>query len=189
MFPFFLSSTIFRRKNPTNFKKLLTYKSKCAGAFSDHIRQPPNAPLTLWVDRLGNDRVLAVLIGCTPDSLPLLAPILTSWTGSGPYRLFYHVAVLPSMKCGLMPKEHLTVSGDGTAAHTHACPRGHHREGAPEHLWHFPDPDVSWGWDSDMEKYYFGYTLFQLSCYNSELRTDIPLLLRFTSARRHDSVC
>ena len=53
---------------------------------------------------------------------------------------------------------------------------------------HFPDPDASWGWDSDLEKYYFGYTLFQLSCYNSELRTDIPLLLRFTSAKRHDSV-
>ncbi len=59
---------------------------------------------------------------------------------------------------------------------------------APEGLRHFPDPDASWGWDSDLEKYYFGYTLFQLSCYNSELRTDIPLLLRFTSARRHDSV-
>ncbi len=44
------------------------------------------------------------------------------------------------------------------------------------------------GWDSGLEKYYFGYTLFLLSCYNSELRTDIPLLLRFTSARRHYSV-
>ena len=45
-----------------------------------------------------------------------------------------------------------------------------------------------WGWDSDLDKYYFGYTLFQLSCYNSGLRVDIPLLLRFTSARHHDSV-
>ena len=43
-------------------------------------------------------------------------------------------------------------------------------------------------WDSDLDKYYFGYTLFQLSCHNTELRTDIPLLLRFTSARRHDPV-
>ncbi len=40
--------------------------------FGDHIRQLPNAPLTLWVDRLGNDRVLAALTGCTPDSLPPL---------------------------------------------------------------------------------------------------------------------
>lgn len=102
---------------------------------------------------------------------------------------FYHVAVLPSIECGLIPKEHLTVSGDGTAVHTHACPYGHHRDGAPENLRHFPDPDASWGWDSDLDKYYFGYTLFQLSCYNGKLKTDIPLLLRFTSAKRHDSVC
>ena len=103
-------------------------------------------------------------------------------------RFFYHAAVLPSMECGLIPGQHLTVSGDGTAVHAHASPRGHHRDSAPESLRHFPAPDASWGWDSGLEKYYFGYTLFQLSCYNAELRTDIPLLLRLTSARRHDSV-
>lgn len=103
-------------------------------------------------------------------------------------QLFYRVAVLPSIRCGVIPKEHLTVSGDGTAVHTHSCPRGHHRKDAPENLRHFSDPDASWGWDSDLEKYYFGFTLFQLSCYNSELKSDIPILLRFTSARRHDSV-
>ena len=103
-------------------------------------------------------------------------------------QFFYHTTVLPSMACGLIPNEHLTVSGDGTAVHTHSCPRGHHRDGAPENLRHFSDPDAAWGWDSDLDKYYFGYTLFQLSCYNPELRADIPLLLRFTSARRHDSV-
>ena len=92
------------------------------------------------------------------------------------------------MNCGLIPKEHLTVSGDGTAVHTHACPNGHHRKGAPEPLRHFPAPGAPWGWDSDLEKYYFGYTLFQLSCYSSKLKADIPLFLRFTSAKRHDSV-
>ena len=103
-------------------------------------------------------------------------------------QFFYHAAVLPSMECGFIPKQHLTVSGNGTAVHTHACPNGHHRNGAPDNLRHFLDPDAAWGWDSDLDKYYFGYTLFQLSCYNSKLRTDIPLLLRFTSAKRHDSV-
>ena len=102
--------------------------------------------------------------------------------------LFYHATVLPSMECGLIPEEHLTVSGDVTAVHTHACSRGHHRDGVPENMRHFSDPDASWGWDSDLDKYYFGYTLFQLSCYNAQLKSDIPLLLRFTSARRHDSV-
>ena len=205
--------------------------------------------LTLWVDRLKHDRVLASLIGCTTDSLPPLgsyfdfmdrlwaAPesdrysrnklLPASWNNKKPEKpkgkkqkaqesktkitelianrlmdgrdipfhfeqrlqlLFYHAAVLPSIECGLIPKEHLTVSGDGTAVHTHSCPRGHHREDAPETLRHFPDPDASWGWDSDLEKFYFGYTLFQLSCYNSGLKADLPLLLRFTSAKRHDSV-
>jgi len=205
--------------------------------------------LTLWVDRLKHDRVLAALIGCTTDSLPPLgsyfdfmdrlwaAPeserysrnklLPASWNNKKPEKpkgkkqkaqesktkitelianrlmdgrdipfhfekrlqlLFYHAAVLPSIECGLIPKEHLTVSGDGTAVHTHSCPRGHHREDAPETLRHFPDPDASWGWDSDLEKFYFGYTLFQLSCYNSGLKADLPLLLRFTSAKRHDSV-
>lgn len=103
-------------------------------------------------------------------------------------QFFYYTAVLPSMECGLISSGNLTVSGDGTAVHTHASPRGHHRAGAAENLRHFPDPDASWGWDSDLDKYYFGYTLFQLSCYNNQLRTNLPLLLRFTSARRHDSV-
>lgn len=35
--------------------------------YSEGLAKPS---LTLWVDRLGNDRVLASLIGCTQDSLP-----------------------------------------------------------------------------------------------------------------------
>ena len=108
--------------------------------------------------------------------------------------LFYSVAVLPSVQCGLISSENLTVSGDGTAVHTHATPRGHRLNPDPDKPYnpdvprHFSDPDASWGWDSDMEKYYYGYTLFQLSCHNHSLHVDIPLLLRFTSAKRHDSV-
>ncbi|MCI9325732.1 MAG: hypothetical protein HFJ00_05715, partial [Lachnospiraceae bacterium] len=132
--------------------------------------------LTLWVDRLKHDRLLAALIGCTTDSLPPLgsyfdfmdrlwtAPptdlyardklLPASWNSKKPdkpngkkqkaqetkpkiteaiekrlmdgkdipfnfeerlQRFFYLVAVLPSMECGLIPMEHLTVSGDGTA--------------------------------------------------------------------------
>lgn len=108
--------------------------------------------------------------------------------------LFYSVAVLPSVQCGLISSENLTVSGDGTAVHTHANPRGHRLNPDPDKPYnpdvprHFSAPDASWGWDSDMEKYYYGYTLFQLSCHNHSLHVDIPLLLRFTSAKRHDSV-
>lgn len=110
-------------------------------------------------------------------------------------KFFYFVAVVPSMESGLFPDGNLTVSGDGTAVHTHANPRGHHSRldtcntspdgSAPRH---YSDPDASWGWDSDLDQYYYGYTLFQFSFYNKELHTDLPLLFRFTSARRHDSV-
>ncbi len=108
---------------------------------------------------------------------------------------FYFVAIIPSLESGLIPIQNLTVSGDGTAVHTHANPRGRRPKDTPTSSdatdtspRHFSDPDASWGWDSDLDKYYYGYTLFQLSCYNSELHTDIPLLFRFTSAKRHDSV-
>lgn len=108
---------------------------------------------------------------------------------------FYFVAVIPSLECGLIPSENLTVSGDGTAVHTHASPAGRRSKSSPvcgssddSAPRHYSDPDASWGWDSDLDKYYYGYTLFQFSCYNCELHTDIPLLFRFTSARRHDSV-
>lgn len=77
-------------------------------------------------------------------------------------QLFYSVAVLPSVQCGLISSENLTVSGDGTAVHTHANPRGHRLNPDPDKPYnpdvprHFSDPDASWGWDSDMEKYYSG---------------------------------
>lgn len=109
-------------------------------------------------------------------------------------QFFYAVAVMPSLQCGLIPSGPLTVSGDGTAVHTHSSPSGRRKADSPSDSdassapRHFSDPDAGWGWDSDLDKYYFGYTLFQLSCYNSQLKADIPLLLRFTSARRHDSV-
>ena len=110
-------------------------------------------------------------------------------------KLFYLVAVIPSLESGLIPSTNLTVSGDGTAVHTHASSRGRRNKEAPASddvtltsPRHFSDPDASWGWDSDLDKYYYGYTLFHFSCYNSEFHTDLPLLFRFTSAKRHDSV-
>ena len=40
-------------------------------------------------------------------------------------KFFYLVAVVPSMESGLIALDDLTVSGDGTAVHTHANPKGH----------------------------------------------------------------
>ena len=109
---------------------------------------------------------------------------------------FYQIAVLPSLELGVIPNENLTISGDGTAVHTHANPHGHHLCDTSEMTIeevrlaprHFSDPDATWGYDSDLEKSYYGYTLFHLSCYNKKICADVPILLRFTSARRHDAV-
>lgn len=242
LLPFFSATGRPAKNQPQILRSFVLFFLLC----SEGLTKPS---LSLWVDRLRNDRVLATLIGCTLDSLPPLgsyfdfmnrlwaAPatdlyardklLPSSWNSKKPdkpkgkkqkaqerkpkitesiekrllagkdipfnfeerlQQFFYYVAVLPSIDCGLIPKDSLTVSGDGTAVHTHASPRGRLRDGSPENRRHFSDPDASWGWDSDLDKHYFGYTLFQLSCYNAKLRTDIPLLLRFTSARRHDSV-
>lgn len=212
--------------------------------------------LSLWIDRLKSDRILAALIGCTVNSLPPLgsyfdfmdrlwdAPsssiygrnhlLPASWHSKRPnipkqkkqkaqerhpkvteqigkrllahkdipfnyeaslQKFFYQVAVLPSIGLGIIPL-HLTVSGDGTAVHTHANPHGHHQSDcsglSPEEVRsaprHFSDPDATWGYDSDLEKSFYGYTLFHISCHNEALHVDLPLLLRFTSAARHDSV-
>ena len=177
------------------------------GSYFDFMDRLWNAPLT---DRYGRNKLLpASWNSKKPDkpkgkhqkaqeAKPKITEVIENRLLAGrdiPFnfeerlqRFFYLVAVLPSLQCGIIPAGHLTVSGDGTSVHTHACPFGHHRHGAPDNLRHFPDPDASWGWDSDLDQYYFGYTLFQLSCHNSRLHSDIPLLLRFTSARRHDSV-
>ena len=103
-------------------------------------------------------------------------------------KFFFLVAVLPSLECGLIPKKKLVLSGDGTALHAHASPYGHSRPSPDPAFRHFSDPDADWGWDSDLEKYYFGYTLYHLSIYNKDIKTDLPLFLRLFNARRHDSV-
>ena len=102
--------------------------------------------------------------------------------------LFFLIAVLPSLRCGVLPGDNLVLAGDGTALHVHASPYGRARPSSDPSLQHFSDPDAAWGWDSDMEKYYFGFTLYHLSFHNKKLKTDLPLFLRLFNARRHDSV-
>ena len=110
-------------------------------------------------------------------------------------KIFSILAVLPSIRLGLIDTQNLTLSGDGTTVVSHSSPYGRHLSSCGKDCpyrdscgRHYSDPDASWGWDSDLDSFYFGYTLFQLSCHNTVLHTDIPLLLRFTSAKRHDSV-
>jgi hypothetical protein len=109
--------------------------------------------------------------------------------------IFTLLAVIPSIRLGLIHSENLTMSGDGTAVVSHASPYGRrlssckascpHYKNAPRH---YSDPDAEWGWDSGKKNWYFGHTLYMLCCRNSSLKTELPLLMKFTSAKRHDSL-
>jgi len=109
-------------------------------------------------------------------------------------KIFSIPAVFPSIHLGLIDADNLTMSGDGTAVVSHASPFGRHltscshscpyRDGCPRH---YSDPDAEWGWDSGRKTWYFGHTLYMLCCRNNQLKVELPLLMNFTSASRHDS--
>ena len=109
-------------------------------------------------------------------------------------RIFFFLAVLPSIRLGLIDPAALTLSGDGTAVISHASPYGRHLPSCDPSCpyrdncgRHYSDPDAGWGWDSDNKAWYFGHTLYMLCCRNGELKTELPILLKFTDAKRHDS--
>ena len=105
--------------------------------------------------------------------------------------IFAKVCVQSSIDLGLVPSK-VAISGDGTCIKTGAsnygrkicectdffcdCPR------------RFSDPNATWGWDSHNERYFYGYTGYFISTYNSTLKLDLPLYLRLVEAKRHDSV-
>ena len=110
------------------------------------------------------------------------------------HTLFALLAVLPSVQPGLIDAKNLTLSGDGTAVISHASPYGRHlsscsktcpyRDGCARH---YSDPDAAWGWGSDNKTWFFGHTLYMLCSRDSRLKIELPLLMKFTSARHHDS--
>lgn len=111
--------------------------------------------------------------------------------------VFYLAAVLPSIKNGIIPQTGLTLSGDGTAVAVHSNPHGRkpkhsnestESEDAQSDLRHYSDPDAQWGWDSHEKRWYFGRTLYMLSLRNSQLKVELPVLMNFTGAKRHDSI-
>jgi len=109
-------------------------------------------------------------------------------------KIFAEVAVLPSINMGLIPNQ-ADISGDGTCIETGAssygkkicscAENGNYKCDCPRK---FSDPNATWGWDSHNERYFYGYTGYFISTYNKDLKTDLPLYLRFVEASRHDSV-
>jgi len=109
--------------------------------------------------------------------------------------IFALLAVNPSVEAGLIPETGLTVSGDGTCVHCHSSSLGIKVCDCRDHGVYdckcdrrFADPDATHGWDSNLGAWFYGYTLYPISFYNKNLKTDLPLYLRFVEAGRHDSV-
>ena len=109
--------------------------------------------------------------------------------------IFSLIAIVPSIDLGLIPTGNLTVAGDGTCVHSHCDALGTkvcdcRKNGIYDCKCDrkFSDQDASYGWDSDLGAWYFGYTLYMLSTYNPIYHVDLPLHIRFLDAKRHDSV-
>ncbi|MDR3596096.1 hypothetical protein [Clostridium sp.] len=49
----------------------------------------------------------------------------------------------------------------------------------------YSDIHASWGWDSDLNTWFYGHTL---STYDPVTKSDIPLLFRYMQAKHHDSI-
>lgn len=109
--------------------------------------------------------------------------------------LFLLIAVIPSVKLGLIDSNNLTISGDGTAVISHSNSYGKRLSSCKDNCHflktcdqkHFSDPDAGWGWDSDKKTWFFGSTLYMLCSRNNEYRVELPLLFKYTDACRHDS--
>lgn len=100
--------------------------------------------------------------------------------------LFLHLAVLPSFNAGLFSVGSNTLSGDGSCLHIHSNPRGHHTD--DENLCRYSDPSADFGWDSDLNAFYFGHTFYSLALHNANFSIDLPLFFTLVPASQHDSL-
>jgi hypothetical protein len=111
-------------------------------------------------------------------------------------QIFAEVAVKPSAEAGLLGNTSaLVIAGDGTCINTGASPygvkicscasQGIYNCECPRR---YSDSRARWGWDSYHETWFFGYTGYFLSVYNSDLKTDLPVYLRLLDASRFDGV-
>lgn len=111
-------------------------------------------------------------------------------------QIFAKIGVEPSAKEGLYGNtQKLRVSGDGTCVISgsncygnkvcNCIETGNYNCDCDRK---FSDPYARWGWDSYHAQWFYGYTEYILSVYNSELKCDLPLYLRMMQAPRHDGV-
>ncbi len=104
--------------------------------------------------------------------------------------LFNALAVIPSIDMGFIDGHNLILSGDGSSLHIHSNRSGHKvcsdKNGKPLFRYSAPDADV--GWDSDLECFYLGYTLYNISYHNPLKSIDLPVHIDLEKASRHDAL-
>jgi len=106
--------------------------------------------------------------------------------------IFSTIALKSSALLGLLGNtQKLKVSADGTCVESHANPNGHKVCGCKGRcVCHrrLSDPQATWGWDSYHERFFYGHSLYALSCHNADLGLDLPLYLRCVDANQFDGV-
>lgn len=105
-------------------------------------------------------------------------------------QIFNQLVVEPSIRKGLIDTTNLILSGDGSCVHIHSNSNGHKVKDAPdpEKNYRYSAPDADIGWDSDLETWYFGYSMYNISNYNPIYKTDLPVYISFGYASTHDSL-
>ena len=104
--------------------------------------------------------------------------------------LFNAIAVIPSLDLGFVDPANSTLSGDGSALHIHSSPYGHKVDEAPDpdNNYRYSAPDADFGWDSDEERFYFGFTFYNISFHNPSKHIDLPVFITLEKASRHDAL-
>lgn len=105
--------------------------------------------------------------------------------------IFNTVAVQPSFDKGLIEPKNVILSGDGTALPIHSSPYGSKLCECKQHCScdrRYSDIDADFGWDSDIGRFYFGYTGYSLTTRNHNFKIDLPLFLTLAKASQHDSI-
>jgi len=103
--------------------------------------------------------------------------------------IFKLVAVDHSCDLGLIKKNGV-FSGDGSALHIHSSPFGNKvsNPSDDQHTHRYTAPDADIGWDSDLEQWYLGYTLYNISHHNKDLGIDLPVFLTLNYASTNDAL-
>ena len=95
--------------------------------------------------------------------------------------LFNELALLPSIEKHIL--DNPVISADGSSLHILSNPYGIPIDKTDKNSKRrYSDPDADWGWDSHEKRWYFGYSLFALSCHSPSLSVDLPLFFSISPA-------